>query len=155
MAVSSFVSVLVLVIMELVIHRENFFPLVPAYTDHFESLSMALNVYHLLVGLIGAAFGGASVIFEIESWSFFKQGVIHFMLTTAVWLPISTFLWGLSMYPSAIVSIFISFAVTYGVTWWMNYQKCRESIQKINEKLAMMQEVEDESTKGRESGKTI
>lgn len=138
MAVTSLCSVVTLVVIELCVQREGFVPLLPDFLAHFPSLSLALGVYHLLVGLIGAAFGGFSVLFEVERWSFLRQGALHFLLTTAVWLPISAALWGLGRAPGALLSMLLSFTATYGVTWFMNYRRCRESVRRINERLAAL-----------------
>lgn len=143
MAVTSLCSLVTLIVVELCMHREGFVPLLPDFLARFPSLSLALGVYHLLVGLIGAAFGGFSVLFEVERWSFLRQGVLHFLLTTAVWLPISAALWGLGRAPGALLSILLSFTVTYGITWLMNYQRCRESVRSINERLAALRAQEE------------
>ena len=146
MGVTSLLSLVTLLAVELGAHREGFVPLTPDFLAHFSSSTAALGVYHVLVGLIGAVFGGASVLFEIERWSFLKQGILHFLLTTAVWLPLCAFLWGLGRYPQALVSILISFTATYGVTWFMGYQRCRESVRRINERLAALRAQENDGT---------
>lgn len=101
-----------------------------------------MSVSILLTGLIGAVFGGASILYDIERWSFLKQGICHFLVTAMVWIPISVFLWGLGKYVTTLISIVISFAVTYGVTWWMQYLRCRENIRQINEKLVQLDQNE-------------
>ena len=39
--------------------------------------------------IFGAAFGGASVIWEIENWSFLKQTVLHLIIISVSSLPIA------------------------------------------------------------------
>jgi hypothetical protein len=102
---------------------------------YFSSSSLALGVSSVLIGVISAVFSGSSVVFEIEKWSFLKQGLIHFLITTIVWLPISIFLWGLMVYQQAILNVFISFTATYAITWGIQYALCRKSIHEINQKL--------------------
>jgi len=76
----------------------------PAFAARFPSETAAVLAQLLLVGMIGVAFAGGAQIFEIERWSFLKQGVVHFLITTAVWLPISIFIWAIYKYPAAIIS---------------------------------------------------
>ena len=40
-----------------------------------------------IVGIIIASVAAASVIYEIENWSFFKQSVIHFLIMLVTVLP--------------------------------------------------------------------
>ena len=41
-----------------------------------------------IVGIIIASVAAASVIYEIENWSFFKQSVIHFLIMLVTVLPL-------------------------------------------------------------------
>lgn len=141
MAVASLVCQAVLLVTSLCMGKDGL-PLVPSYRAHFPSDTAALGVHVLLTGVIGAAFGGLSVLFEIERWSLLKQGVLHFVLTAAVWVPLAVFLWGLDRYPAAVPATLLSFALTYGVTWWLNYRQCRKSVRQINEKLKELREEE-------------
>lgn len=134
MAVTSLVCQVVLVVTSLLMGGDRL-PLAPSYRAHFATDTVALGVHVLLTGVIGAAFGGFSILFEIERWSLLKQGTLHFLLTAAVWVPLALFLWGLDRYPMAVLTTFLSFALTYGVTWWLNYRKCRQAVREINEKL--------------------
>lgn len=126
----------IIIISCLVVNRPDFVPLVPSFLEYFTSSSLALGISSVLIGIISAVFSGGSVIFEVEKWSFFKQGLIHFIMTTLVWFPISIFLWGMMRYEQAIINIFLSFTATYAVTWGIQYVLCKKSIQQINEKLS-------------------
>lgn len=125
----------IIIIACLVVNKPDFVPLVPSYLLHFTSSSLALGISSVLIGVISAVFSGSSVIFEIEKWSFLKQGLVHFLITTVVWLPISVFLWGLMVYQQAIINVFLSFTATYAITWGIQYVSCKKTIQKINQKL--------------------
>lgn len=114
---------------------DNHIPMLDAYVAFFPSESVALLVEILLVGVIGGTFGACAPIFEIEKWSFLKQGVIHFLITTTVWLPISIFIWAIYKYPIAIVSTVISYACVYGITWIMSAVKYNKMAKEINKML--------------------
>jgi hypothetical protein len=128
----------IIIMMCLFVNKQNFIPLVPSFQMHFTSQALALGVSNILIGIISAVFSACSIIFEIEKWSFLKQGLIHFLITTAVWFPISIFLWGMYVYPQAVRSVFISFTCTYAITWFIQYLLCRKSIKEINSKIVKM-----------------
>lgn len=113
----------------------NHIPMLDAYVAFFPSESVALLVEILLVGVIGGTFGACAPIFEIEKWSFLKQGVVHFLITTTVWLPISIFIWAIYKYPVAIISTAISYSLVYGVTWIMSAIKYNKMVKEINKML--------------------
>lgn len=131
----------IIILMCLIVNTPNFIPLVPTFLMHFSSQALALAISSILIGIISAVFSGSSVIFEIEKWSFLKQGVMHFLVTTVVWFPISIFLWGMMVYPQAIRNVFISFTATYVITWFLWYMSCRKSIQEINKKIGELNKI--------------
>lgn len=66
---------------------------------------------------IGAYFGVASFIFEYDRWSPLKQLVIHFMISIALFFPISTGVGWIPMKPLSIVLGLVMFIVTYSIFW--------------------------------------
>ena len=62
-------------------------PVTPAFAARFQSPVAAVIVQLLLIGFIGAVFAACSVIFDIERWSFLKQGLIHLTITSALGIP--------------------------------------------------------------------
>lgn len=113
-------------------------PLVPELAGRFSSDGIALGVQNVCAGIIGLAFGACSIIFDIEKWSFVKQGIVHFIITSAVWVGISVFCWGLGKYTATLISTFINFAVTYFLIWFLNYRRYKKNIEEINERLRQL-----------------
>ncbi|MFF2890370.1 DUF3021 domain-containing protein [Paenibacillus sp. NPDC057967] len=66
---------------------------------------------------IGAYFGVASFIFQYDRWSPLKQLVIHFLLSVALYFPISIGVGWIPLKPLAIVLGLIMFIVTYSIFW--------------------------------------
>lgn len=88
----------------------------------FQDSDISINQVwiNMLVNMIlGIYFGIASLIFEIEKWSFLKQLVVHFVLSIVIWFLIAVFVveW-ISFTP---FSILISFGVFIGIylLFWM------------------------------------
>lgn len=134
------VNIIIVLGVTLAIGDSEFFMVVPDFAAYFTSPLIALLVQALLTGFISAVFGACSVIYDIERWSFFKQGIVHFLLTAVFWAPIAAFMWGAAKYRQAFISIFCSFCFTYAVTWICQYQACKKNIRKINERLVELNE---------------
>lgn len=63
--------------------------------------------------VLGLYFGTASLIFEIEKWSFLKQLVVHFIVSVLLWFLVAIFIVGwISFTP---LSILISFGIFIGI----------------------------------------
>ena len=134
------INVILALIIMAIVNEPDFVPLVPNYAAHFDSKAVALLLQIVLVGLTSAAFGAGSVILELERWSLIKQSVIYFIVTTAIWLPVSIFCWGVDKYTIAFISMICSYVASYAITWGIQYSICKKSVAKINQKLNQMNE---------------
>ena len=88
----------------------------------------------LLIGLIGFAFGAGSALFEIERWSFLKQGALHLTLTAAVWIIVELICFT-PITPPVVVSFAASAIVTYAITWGIQYFVWRAKVRTLNERI--------------------
>lgn len=128
------INQLVTIIISLTIGDGRYFPVTPAFAAMFESELAPVIVQLLLVGLIGAVFAGSSVIFDIESWSFLQQGIIHLAITSAVFIPVALICWR-PVNPAGILSLTGSLVFVYGCTWLSRYLVWRSSIRKLNARI--------------------
>lgn len=128
-------NVIIMLITCFIQSNRDYVPMLEEFWKRFPSQSVAVLVEILLVGVIGAAFGACSVIFELERWSFLRQGIVHFIMTTIVWLPISVFIWAVYIYPAAIVSMTVSYSFTYAITWISNAVRLKKMVKEINNML--------------------
>ena len=113
---------------------DEYVPVMPDFAAHFSSEIAAVVVQALLTGLISTAFAASSVIFMIERWSFLRQCVIHFLITSAVWIPVVSLLWmprdGLGVMIGA-----ASFFLSYAIVWLSQIAVNRRLVKKINRKI--------------------
>lgn len=128
------INQLVTIIISLTIGDGRYFPVTPAFAAMFESELAPVIVQLLLVGLIGAVFAGSSVIFDIESWSFLQQGIVHLAITSAVFIPVALICWR-PVNPTGILSLTGSLVFVYGCTWLSRYLVWRSSIRKLNARI--------------------
>lgn len=111
----------------------------PAFTARFPSETAAALAQLGLVGLIGMAFAGGAQVFEMEKWSFLKQGMVHFLITAAVWMPVAWFCW--TPMPARTVWISISgWTLTYAVNWLIQYFIWRRKVRVLNDSIRAHQE---------------
>ena len=122
---------LITIIISIIIGDGRYFPVAPAFAAMFENELTPVIVQMLLIGLIGAVFAGSSVIFEIERWSFLRQGIVHLLITSAVFLPVSMLCWRPVNLASAL-SLAGCWLFVYSCTWLSKYLAWRYSIKKLN-----------------------
>lgn len=128
------VNQLVTIIISIIIDDGRYFPVAPAFAAMFKNELTPVVVQLLLVGLIGAVFAGSSVIFEIEKWSFLKQGAVHLAVTSAVFLPVCMLCWRPVNLVTAL-ALAASWIFVYGCTWFSQYLVWRHSIRKLDARI--------------------
>ena len=137
-AVSAPISIvanqLITIIVSLAIGDGRYFPVTPAFAAMFESELAPVITQIALIGLVGATFAGSSVIFEIDHWSFLRQGVVHLAVTSAVFLPVCMLCWRPVNLASAL-SLAGCWLFVYGCTWLSKYLTWRHSIKKLNARI--------------------
>ncbi len=90
---------------------------------------------HLAYSLIGAASGGAGVLFNVKSFSLLKATVIHFFIILAAYILGYFMAWGFPESGAKLLIPIASFAGMYLITWFAVYFAVKASVKKINEKL--------------------
>lgn len=103
----------------------------PGFAARFAHEQAAVLAQLMLVGLIGAAFAGGAQVFEIESWSFLSQGLVHLLITAAVWVPVALLCWTPIPAESAWISI-SGWLGTYAIVWLIEYFLWRRKVRSLN-----------------------
>ncbi len=144
--ISSFFGLLVYTLIELIggviFDLEGFSAMTPEYRAMFPSETLALGVAVLLHGVIGAAFAGASFIYEKPEIGFLLQNILYFLLTGLVWIPVVSFVWQIYRYPQAFVCTISGFVITYVIMSVVGYHTTKKEVELINAHLA--EEKEDD-----------
>lgn len=112
----------------------RYLPVTPAFAARFDSTTTAVIVQLLLIGLVGATFAACSVIFEIERWSFLRQGAIHLAVTSAVGIPICLFCWFPENGTWALL-LTACWLGTYVITWLSQYLIYRYHVKKLDKRI--------------------
>ncbi len=109
-----------------------FYPCVPEFAAQLGELN-ATALQAALTAFTGAGYAAASVIWEIESWSLFKQTLIYLAAAAAALLPtayvcqwMERSLTGALAYAAVFLGIFV-------FIWLVQYLALRRKIAKMNE----------------------
>ncbi len=138
------INQLIGVVRTLAVGDGRYSPVTPAFEARFPSPAAAATAQLLLIGLVGAVFAACSVFFEIERWSFLKQGALHLLVTSLVGVPICLFCWMPDSAAGALV-LAGSWVFCYAATWLSQYLIYRSRIRKLDAKIrAVNGEVSDE-----------
>lgn len=109
----------------------------PDFVARVGSSLTAAYLQPIMLGLIGFAFGAGSVLFEIERWSFLKQGTAHLAITAAVWIPIELICFS-PVTPPVVFTFTLSAATTYAITWSVKYFVWRAQVKRLNSQIHRM-----------------
>lgn len=113
----------------------HYFPCVPELIDLMGNEINAVIVQTVLCGLLGAAFGASSVIWEIDSWNIVKQTGIYFTIVSVVMLPFAYFMFWMEHSVKGFLSYFGIFVAIFIFIWLIQYLIGKYNVTKMNSKL--------------------
>ena len=101
-----------------------------------ETLSAGMKVLYIAVGALqGAIAMGATVVYQMESWSIARATVTHFLITFAAYFAMG-YIQGWLELGSAVFWITTAvMIVIYFIIWLANYISYKRTIRKMNEEL--------------------
>ncbi|HWQ98260.1 MAG TPA: DUF3021 domain-containing protein [Clostridia bacterium] len=129
------ISTVITIIISLIVGDGRFYAVVPSLAADMGSEINAVILQAVLSLLYGAAWAGASVIWDAEKWSLLKMTLVHFLVTSlatfpiayfARWMPHSTT--GILMYIGIFIAIYIG-------VWFGQYGGMKKRIAAMNAKL--------------------
>lgn len=95
----------------------------------------AMVMQTALCALLGAAFGGLSVIWELDAWSIARQTGAYFLGASIAMLPIAYFNCWMEHTLAGFLEYFVLFAAIFAVIWLILHAKHRRDVRAINKKL--------------------
>ncbi len=129
------ISYLITILMSLIQGEGNYFPCVPDLITQMGSEMNAVLLQTLLSAILGAVCGASSVIWEMESWSLFKQTLLHFIILSASMLPVAYVLYWMQHNLISFLIFEGIFLVIFVSIWLSQYLIYKNNIKKINSKL--------------------
>ncbi|MCR5583983.1 MAG: DUF3021 domain-containing protein [Lachnospiraceae bacterium] len=137
--ISSFAGLIVNLIIDALVNaagNPGFISISPAFRDLFPTPVLAAYINILLYGVIGATFAGMTFIFDVRRLGYIIQWCIYFLITFALCIFITVFLWELHKVPQAMVCTLSGYAVTYIIIGVVEYRQLKTDISEINQSLS-------------------
>jgi hypothetical protein len=129
------ISTLVTIFISLIIGDGVYHPVVPQLITDTGSEMNAVLLQALCSLLYGAAWGGASVIWEMESWSVLRQTVTHLIVVSVATFPIAFFMYWMDHTLMGILLYFGIFFAIYVIIWLSQYSALKKRVKQMNEKV--------------------
>lgn len=129
------ISYLITVAFSLGVGDGNFYPVVPELIQMCGSEINAVLLQSIFSLLYGIVCGGASVIWNIESWGLLRMTFTHLALCSAAIFPIAYFMYWMPHNALGIFLYFSIFFVIYLFIWIWQYCSMRKKITQINRKV--------------------
>jgi ABC-type multidrug transport system permease subunit len=129
------INMVITIIISVAVGDGTYHAAVPQLIADSGSEINAVIVQAVLALIYGAAWAGASVIWEVEHWSILKQTVVHLIICSAASFPIAYFAGWMPRSGSGILLFFGMFFVIYLIVWLALYSAMKKRVKEINERL--------------------
>ena len=129
------ISTIVTMIISLIIGDGQFYA-VPS--GLIEECGGELNAVLLQAGcsmLYGAAWSGASAIWENDCWSLLRQTVTHLLVCAVSALPIAWFMHWIPRNIGGLLAYCAMFFISYAIIWATQYLSMKKRVQQLNKKI--------------------
>ena len=115
----------------------KFYAVVPELAADLGSEICAVTIQALCSMLFGAAFAGASVIWE-KDCSLTKMTLLHFLICSAATFPIAYLLRWMDHTAGGVLKYFGQFLAIYVAIWIIQYMRLRRNVNALNKKVKQL-----------------
>ncbi|WP_407384599.1 DUF3021 domain-containing protein [Ruminococcus sp.] len=129
------ISFMITLLISIIINKGEYYPVVPQLTALCGNELNAVILQTICSLIYGAAFGGASVIWEQENWSLLKQTVLHCLVISVSSFPIAYFMYWMPHSALGIAGYIALFFIIYFFIWFGWYFAMKKRIRELNERI--------------------
>ena len=129
------ISTIITIAISLFYGDGQFHAVVPALTSEMGNEINAVVFQAVLSMVYGAAWAGASVVWDAEHWSLLKMTLVHLIVTSVASFPIAYFARWMPHSTTGILLYVGFFAAIYAAIWFSQYAGMKKRIKEMNEKL--------------------
>jgi hypothetical protein len=129
------IGTIITIIISLSVGDGKFYAVVPSLIPEMGSEINAVMLQTVLAMLYGAAWSGASLVWDAEGWSLLKMTLVHLGIASVATFPVAYFarwmphsLGGILMYIGIFLFIYVGI-------WISQYSAMKKRVQQMNEKL--------------------
>ena len=128
------ISTAITIIISLNIGDGKYYAVTPELTADCGSEIMAVVIQALCSMLYGAAFSGASLVWNTD-WSLTKMTAVHFLICSAATFPTAYLMRWMNHSVGGVLPYFVQFVVIYVIIWIISYMATKRKIEAFNKKI--------------------
>lgn len=126
------ITMIITILISYCVNDSRFYFAPPALAADCGGEVNAVLLVTVLSFLSGAAFAGASVIWEVEKWSMLRQTVTHLLVCSVLTFPIAYAARWMDHTVSGVLSYIAIFLAIYATIWISTMLSYRKNLKKIN-----------------------
>ena len=128
------ISTVITIIISLAMGDGKYYAVPPQLAADCGSEIKAVIIQAIFSMLYGAAFSGASVIWDTD-WSLTKMTVVHFLICSAATFPTAYLMRWMEHSVGGVLLYFVQFVVIYVIIWIISYMATKRKIEAFNKKI--------------------
>ena len=113
----------------------RYYAVVPQLVSDMGSEINAVLLQAVLSMVYGAAWAGASAVWDAEHWSLLKMTLVHLAVTSVATFPIAYFAYWMPHNAVGILIYIGIFVAIYAGIWFSQYSAMKKKIREMNERL--------------------
>ena len=129
------ISTIITIIISLTVGDGRYYAVVPSLAQDMGSEINAVILQAVLSMIYGAAWGGASVVWDAEGWSLLKMTVVHLAVTSLATFPIAYLARWMPHSATGILLYFGIFVLVYIGIWLSQYSAMKKRVKEMNAKI--------------------
>ena len=126
------ISNLIAIVISLTVRDGRFYAVAPELIADYGTEINAVLLQTICSLLYGAAWAGASTIWEADHWSILRQTITHLIICSLCTFPIAYFMRWMDHSVFGILSYFGIFFAIYVIIWISQYMAIKKRIRQIN-----------------------
>lgn len=130
------ISTVITIVISLTVGDGRYYAVVPALVNDMGSEINAVIVQAVLSMVYGAAWAGASIVWDADQWSVLKMTLVHLIVTSCATFPIAYLARWMPHNLAGILLYFGIFIGIYLIIWVSQYSAMKKRIQEMNEKIS-------------------
>ena len=130
------ISTVITILISLIVGDGRYYAVVPQLVSDMGSEMNAVLLQAALSLVYGAAWAGASVVWDAEHWSLLKMTLVHLLVTSVASFPIAYFAYWMPHNVAGILSYVGIFVAIYISIWISQYSAMKKKISEMNQKIA-------------------
>ncbi|MDO4549563.1 MAG: DUF3021 domain-containing protein [Clostridia bacterium] len=129
------ISTMITIVISLIVGDGNYYAVVPELIEDCGTEMNAVLLQAVCSLVYGAAWAGASLIWEVEHWSILRQTATHLAVCSLATFPVAYFMRWMERGLAGILGYFGIFFGIYLVIWLSQYAAMKKRIEQLNSRL--------------------